>query len=62
VGRADELRERRLQYLCLRKKKASDVAKAESLKLGNNTIRFVFLTSLRHMTNVCFWIGKRKLL
>lgn len=29
VGRADELREKRLQYLCLRKKKAPHVAKAE---------------------------------
>lgn len=50
---------RRVQYLCLRKKRAAHVAAAESSKLGNNRLWFVFLKSLRDTTtkwNVWSWI------
>lgn len=49
----------RVQYLCLRKKRAAHAAAAESVKLGNNRIWFVFLKSPRDMTtkwNVWSWI------
>lgn len=38
MGRADELREGRLQYLCLRKKKASHVAEAERPMAGQQRV------------------------